>query len=434
MDTNSKEANDLAWIEKVNSVFTSLNNTSIGGIGNAINIVQDQKGDLFDMLEIMTEEIDKPIFKSLANDMIGVFGSFYFSEDMLCCLVKNILITLKLDTKLIEYRKFILEMKAKMDPNITQGLHIDDASISYVISETSYANSIDALIAIIDIVLVFLELELGKDIIFPALDFIREITEATVGFLCIAMQQMLFSLRDQGIEAIIKAIDENTSKSNWAKCLPYMDFISIIKKYIHDYGLLDRLMSLIQGFTADWFRKFEKKIERGLPKNVKLITLLRAIKDMLLKIKNAVISFEYCIFLNDDPAIQAAILNDENPYFKYIENVLNAGDGRGTNDFMSDGFFVSDNDTILVNSDDGSGDLNSKGQNSIKVPNNDEIRNFLLNYMGLSTDKVDQMLADGGMNSGDGKGTGTANSCGYIINPSDITYILDQIIEQSRIG
>jgi len=437
-EVNSQQANDIEYIEKVRELTRRVeeHNTEVTakGAGKFTKFVSGRQRDLVSMLKDLTNSIDKPVLKSFATDMIGVLGSFYVSEEMLCCLIKNLLIQLGLQEKLESVNKKIHDLRdSQADPNndaYVSGLHLDKDNFEFILSESGFAQAIDSIVAIIDIMLSFLELDI-KDFVMPSLDFIREITEAAIGFLCIAMQEIIFTLRDAGFEWIIKKIDEATEDMEWAKCLPYMDFITIMKKYIHDYGLTAKLAALMQGFTANWGNKFNKAFGDDFNKNVKVIETLRFIKSVLLKIKESVISMEYCVFLNQDPETENK--TDDNPYFKYLANSLGNSNSQ-TYDHNTNDFLFSDDDTILNDVNDGSNNLDiDKGQNSINVPSNDEVRAFLLNYMGLSADKADQMLADGGLNTGN-DGTGTANSCGNILNPGDISSILKSLVESSKVG
>ena len=416
----------LEFANKVDDSLEFLSKFNTQSITGLNNLITGRTTDLLDLLKLATEDIDKPIFKSLANDMIGVLGSFYISEDALCCLIKNLLMTSDLTDKLMNYNEWVLSLKEQSTVN---GLYINADNFKYVVDESSFGVAINVIITIIDIIITFLSLELN-DFIFPTLDFIREITEAAIGMLCIAMQEIIFTMRDSGIQFIIDKINETTDRENWAKCFPFMDFMNVLKKYINDYGLAKKLNDLIQSMIGALYWKFKKKEDKELAKNVKLLNMLKYIKAILLKIKEAVFSWEFCAFLNANPDTDGAVNNDPtNPYFKYLQDIIN--NGNGTNDLNNNDFQIADNDTILQNINDGSQDGNSKGQNSLNVPSNDEIRAFLQNYMGLTADKTDQLLGDGDK-QGDGNGTG--NSCGNILNPSDITSIFNLIIQQSRIG
>lgn len=428
-EMNDKRANDKDFKDWVEASIKLSENISLKNVNDFSNFITNKEYDLIDMLEMTTRDIDKPVLKSLANDMIGVLGSFYMSEEALCCLIKNLLMTAGLTDKLLEYNDWIFSLRNNSDIEQINGLYINEDNFKFVMSETNLAKGIDALIAVIDIIITFLNLDL-KDIVFPSLDFIREITEATIGFLCIAIQEIIFTMRDSGIQYIINKINEVTDRENYAKCFPFMDFMSILKKYIHDYGLAKKLSDLIQGFIGDGINKFKKKFDAELPKNVKLIEMLKYIKFILNKIKEAVFSWEYCIFLNQDPDVGGETnANANNPYFKYLQDIINTS--PGTNNLNNNNFLIADNDTILQNVEDGSSNSYENGQNSINVPTNDEVRSFLQNYMGLTADRTDQLLGDGDAR---GTGNGVGNSCGNILSAKDMSSIFELIIQQSRIG
>ncbi len=435
MAVNS-EANDLSKLENVNSFVQKLSNTtSVQGIDEFSMSISKREVDLMSMLNSLTEDIDKPILKSLANDMIGLFGSFYVDDDALCCLIKNLMIQLGLQSKLEKYNDFINDIAAQQ----LDGVFIDEDNFALVVAETDFGRAIDTTIAIVDIILTFATLDIN-DLIMPSLDLIRELTEAVTGFICIALQEIIFTIRDSAIDWILQQIDETTSTDSWAKCMPYMDFVAVLKKYIHDYGLTKKLMALMEGFIGNVHSKLSKALKADLAKNVKLIEFLNLVRSILVNIKEAVISWEFCVFLGKEQDFNGYNNGEgdsSNPYFNHLKDILN--NVNTTSDYGRNDFVFGDDNTILNNKDGastgtGDGDSNNtNAQNSQRIPPNDELSAFLQNYMNLSSDRTDQVLSDSGLNRGDGS-SGTRNSCGNVINESDISNIIDNIINKSRVS
>lgn len=439
MPVNNREANNAEWMQTISMLANTAQHTSINNVTQLVGVINDTQYDAIGLLKGMTENIDKPILKSFAADMVDVLSAFYMDETALCCLIKNIMMQLGLTLKYEEYREYL--DKIKREKGFSQTTF---ENLIFEMKELDFITYLDYTISVIDIVLVFLELDI-KDLIMPSLDFIRDISNAAIGFLLIGMQQIIFTLRDGAIAWIIQEIEKNTADVNWAKCLPYMDFLSVLKKYIHDYGLFDKLMNLFQGFMGDKHRDWMNALKSDRVKNVKLIQFLRWIKSILQQIREAVLSWEFCLFLSDYmDDTRNGDGNNDNPYFNYLADIM--ANPRGTNDHLRPDFIFGDDNTILNNggnlgnanssfgNNDGNGYGSSKGQNSLKVPANDEVRAFLTGYLGVSGDRADQLLGDGALNTGDGTGSGTANSCGSILNPDDLNNMLDRYIKQSRVG
>jgi len=434
---NSDEERDYEFLHKVKSLTDNVGTASFQGVKDFSNYVSGNQNDLMDLLSDLTYNIDTPILKLLAKDMIGVLGSFYLDDSAMCCLIRNILIQLGLQSQLEDYNNWVHEL-IDNDGRGVDGIYINEDNFELVVDETKFGQVINSLIVVIDIILTFIDFDIN-DLIMPAFDFIRTISEAVVGFVCIALQEILFTLRDGTINFIIQQIDEAVGTDSWAECLPYMDFIGIIKKYIHDYGMTKRLQMLLEGFLGNLFNKFNKAKKKELAKNVKIKEFLVLIKKILENIKQAVVSWEFCIFLSNDPEVDGEVSDDDgNPYFHYLKDILtdpnNTSGKYGANDFI----FADDN-TILNNNDNGNtgtgpGKSNEdNSQNSGKPPIDDEILAFLQNYMGMSSERATGLVSDNGLNTGDGS-SGTSSSCGSVLQPEDISSILDTILNNSRIG
>jgi len=419
------KANDLEWLENVDSYIQKLGNISLKSAEDLTSFTKESNADLLGFLDRITNDIDRPIFKSLAKDMIGVFGSFYIDDEALCCLVKNIMRQMDISTKLNDYLNEITKIEF-------DGMYVNDDNFELVFAETKFGKAVNGTIAIIDVVLVFLEMDIS-DFMLPILDFMRELSEAIIGFMCLAFQEIIFTVRDSAIDWIIGQIDALSTDESWMECLPYMDFISVLKKYISDYGLVDKLLSLIEGFLANAYNKFKGALDAELPKNVKLIKLLRLIRKILVSLKDAVINWEFCSFINDSgDGNENGDNNDDNsdsPSTNYLNRILNKKD-KGINNYS---FMFTDDNTILNNSNNTSNGDDS-GNNGSGNLFNQELKAFLQNYMGFSADRADAVVNNNnGLNTGDNDGN-KSGACGTVLKDSDLSSILDKIISTHRNG
>ena len=111
MPVNNQEANNAEWMQRLSAIAKASQNTSIKGVTDLTRTIRGAEADGKALLVGLTENIDKPILKSLAKDMLGVLGSFYVDEDALCCLIKNLLMMTGGAVTFEEYREAIDKLK-----------------------------------------------------------------------------------------------------------------------------------------------------------------------------------------------------------------------------------------------------------------------------------------------------------------------------------
>ena len=99
--------------------------------------------------------------------------------------------------------------------------------------DLAFVKVIDETIFVVDAIIMFLQLEI-KDIAMPILDIAKLLADAVVGMLIIAMQEIIFTLRDTAIAWVIESLEKATINDEWIKCFQFQDFIQILKKYIHE--------------------------------------------------------------------------------------------------------------------------------------------------------------------------------------------------------
>ena len=396
--------------QKISKFADVLNNTSIKGVHDLISIAKGSQVDGIGLLKSLTEDIDKPVFKGLANDMIDLLGTFYASEEVLCCLIKNFILTAELGK---EFEAVVEQMKS------------GDLTIEKV-ENTALVEIIDQMIAVVSIIITFIQLDV-KDLVLPPLDFVKDITDSIIGMLIIALQEIVFTLRDSSIAWIIDSISSKSSNQPWVKCLPYMDFIEILRKYIHDYGFADKLFTYISGVIGAKFSKFQGLEHQNLVQNVKVLEFLKWIQNVLVKLRNATLEWSFCVdtsFVGDDDTD-----DNVNQQHIHMKNIIKDQQFKKINLEKKLNNILADDNTILSNSLGKKSNTKNpvrpgSDPNNFRPPSNDEIKAFLVTYLGVSNDFADQLT--GFTNSSTNiQGTLSSdshvvgNDCGLVLDRSD---------------
>ncbi len=428
---NSNQPNSQKeTMDTITKFADSLGNTSFGGLNDLISIANTAELDAIGLLRKLTNDIDQPLFKSFANDMVNFLGSFYGSEEVLCCLLKNLLIAAGAGETISEWqeavRKFI-EKKTGQEQDIENEYKI-------AVSDLAFVRTLDEMIFVVDTIIIFLELDV-QDIVFPILDFSHLLSSAILGMIIIAMQEIIFTLRDTAIAWVIDSLVKNVGDQSWIKCLPFMDFIRILRRYIHDYGFLDRLFSLMNGFIGDKFKKFDKYRKNEVLENIKMLEFLKWLRDVLVKLKNAAVDWELCVDLNFDNDPDKNKTEVESVYGNFITDFLT---GKVSIGDLNNNLNVTlgDDNTILKDTEEPIIDSGKVGK--FHPPSNSEIRNFLVNSLGVPQGQADQMTGftdarDNVQGTLSRDPTKTNNDCGYTLKPNDIKKILLDLIKSKGI-
>jgi len=427
MPVNNKRPNsEYDMREQLTRFSESLDNTSFRGVNDLVSVVNNAELDAVGLLRKLTEDIDRPLLKTLATDMINFLGSFYGSEEVLCCLLKNILIMAGAGESINEWREAVKKFK--------EGLtgEEEDLSNEYSISvsDLAFVKTLDEMIFVIDTIIVFLELDV-QDIVFPILDFSHLLSSAILGMLIISMQEIIFTMRDTAIAWVTNSLVQNVGNQAWLKCLPFMDFVKILRRYIHDYGFLDRLFNLTNGYVGETYKKFDKYRKSDVLENIRMLEFLKWLRDILVKMKRAAINWELCVDLNFDTDKDKHKTKVESVYDDFISNYLT---GKVPLGYPGDNLNITlgDDNTILKDTDDPI--LNKQDiDKNYRPPSNSEIRNFLVGSMGVPADVADQMT---GLTNATDNVQGTLSrdptknnsDCGYTLNPSDVKKLLIDII------
>ncbi len=412
--------------DKVSNFADNLGNTSFQGVQDLIGIATDSKLDAIGYLKRLTNDVDIPVLQPLLNDLVNVLGSFYTSEEVLCCLIKNLLVTTKLGQAIEDAKKKLKDeldrLSDKEKAAIVLG-SIDDpvTMLTFSVAELGFIDTIDQLIFIIDTILGIMGTSVS-DIMIPELDFAKLISDSIAGMICIALQEIIFTLRDTAIAWIVDALTKNVGNQSWVKCFPYLSLINILREYIHDYGLLDKLFKLVEGFVGGKHAQFSKYLKAKYPKNVKDMEFLKWLRDVLIKIRNAAISWEFCVDLNFDSTDADEKTQVEQ---EINDNILEDDHKKKVTGKPDDNIntTLGDNNTILINGDIQN-QINNDKVGDFRPPSNSEVNTFLVNHMGVSKDLADQLtgLTDrdnvqGSLSSDPHK---TNSDCGYVLSPSDL--------------
>jgi hypothetical protein len=300
------------------------------------------------LLKELINGLDRPILKGLALETITVLTNWFEDPEVPCCLIQGI------------WSGYAASVK---------------------LEDTDFVKYIDLLITFVDLILVFLS-EGIKDFNFFIPDFIKEMTDATLGAILIVLQQLLFSIRDSLINQLMKALSfDMNGDSIWAKCLPLNQLTMVMKKYVHDYGIFAELFEKMRGYVAGQVSGFTLLKNSAFPQTVKDIEFLYWFRDLLIKLKTAAINFELCVNYGFSASSTSSISSQI-----YAPNVAGFRDGQQyPTPENAQGIITQSDGTILQ-------DKEAIKANSVPVLANSSIREFLHKYYGYPYDMVDNLL------------------------------------------
>ncbi len=335
------------------------------------------------LLRGLVNEIDRPILKSFATDMINTMAGWFDDPEVLCCLINAIW------TSFQATKTQTVGLKEKL-----------------TIGDTGFGSFLDMLIVFVDFIIAFITRDLKQIVLFIP-DFIREIFGAVMGSILLLLQETLYTIRDSLLQSLLDWVDDSVdSDSLWAKCLPMQQFLNLIKTYISDYGLFAEVMEKIRGWLSgkktDWSMKAEKLVPM-----TKDLEFLRWFRDLLVKLKRAVINFELCVeyaYVPNNTTTNGG--STEPSQITYRDVALNTSAVTTTNTLAKQRVPLivgDDNKTITISDKDSrirDDDIlrttnNTRTTNNgtyISRLSNDSIVNFVKNNYGFSSDVVEQSL------------------------------------------
>lgn len=392
MPTNNREPNSTADIEKVSrSVDYVLDNLqtpgSIQSMLNVLTVSLERQGgpQIRPMLNEMVQNVDRPILKNMAQDVVTVLSNWFEDPQVLCCIVQGL------------FTMF----------NATAFWTEDNVNLG----ETEFAQWLDLIIAFVDVIIVLLGSNIKKlSIAIP--DFIKEIMNGVVGAVLLVMQELLFAIRDSILNTLLDELTRSQRRADgwWARCLPLVELIEILRKYISDYGLFAELFEKIKGYIGGMVGSWNFYKGLDFPQNVKDLEFLYWFRDLLVKLKHAALAFDLC-FLPQATQSSAELRNigaggGINVKANAEAEIPGAPTGtqkRRSNPDEIQGITLTSDRTIL-------GDKESlrKG-GTLPILTNSSVRGFLNKYYGYPLDVVDTLLV--GSSSADSiQGTDTGGN------------------------
>jgi hypothetical protein len=353
-----------------NGVEDVINRASNPNITTILNTPGRILSDRMSLLRETVNKVDKPILKQFANDMLSVLVSWLDDPEVLCCLIHGI-------------------WSAYASQNDITG---NDPRGQLTLADSDFGKFLDMLITFVDFIIILLTDDIKK-LTFFIPDVIKEIFSAIMGAVLLVIQETIFSLRDSVLRVIFDWMDEWDNNGTWAKCLPLKHMIDVLKKYVHDYGALAELMGKIKGFVSGMKGSWSKKLEAVVP-NAKDLEFLYWLRDLLIKLKRAVLNFDFCVDYEFVPATgtpsdigikemdRSATLNKfRNPEYD------NVGDPNS-----QQGYTIGADGTILVNKD---AVANTANGNYIPRVSNSFLREFIHSQYNLPYDVIDNTLTRG---------------------------------------
>lgn len=263
---NNKEANPNADINSfstgIENLVDGISNVTLGDIGS----VGKNLSIRVELLRSMVNKVDRPILMNMAAEMLGTMSEWLQDPEVLCCLIHAIWASYTMSEGQPERQ--------------------------YRIADTKFGDFLDMFISLIDFIIALLTDDIKKlSLFFP--DIIKELANGILGAVVLVLQETLYTLRDSVIAVIFQWLDSEDTAATWARCLPFKNLINILKKYIHDQGLFASLFEKIKGLTSGM--RMDWKALRNLPTNAKDLEFLFWLRNLLIKLKQAVLNFDFCI-------------------------------------------------------------------------------------------------------------------------------------------
>jgi len=356
MNLNNQNANSTQSIaEPLNDLLDKISSPSFS------NLVRNY-GTRKELLFKLVNDIDRPILKGLVDDALTVLSNWFEDPEVVCCLIQGLWAI---------YAKSIKEGDFKIGLN-----------------ETEWAKWIDLLISFVDLIIVFLTNDIKKFVFFIP-DIFKELMNGVMGAILLVLQEVLFTLSDSLINGLISTIDKAGTRdtdSIWAKCLPLNDLLRILKKYFSDYGLFADLFAKIKGFISGKVSGFSANKKFNLPLQAHDLEFLYWFRNLLIKIKQAAISFDLCVSYEYKVGDGNSITDPTSTNQLGPLSTLITDPGKSLTSAQGlDGLAYTSDRSILI-------DRNKWKEGRIPLLSNSSIRNFLHDYMGYPYDKVDMII------------------------------------------
>lgn len=344
------------------------------------------------LLKTLVNDLDNPILKGLGTEMLSVMSQWFYEPETLCCLIQGI-------------------WAAYNDGNKNNKLKAANTT-SLSIADTSFGDFLDSLISFLDLIIVFLTQDLRKLVTFIP-DFIKEIFGTIMGAILLVIQETLFALKDSVINVIVDWINDKAKVDNiWARCLPMQKLIDLIKKYTQDYGLLAELNEKIKGYVSGLIGSWGMLKNKELIMNANDIEYLFWLRNVLIKLKQAVINFDLCVeydYHSNDIAV--AINDTSTKTVSKINDILTTTTpNENISDAENNNILSLEDGTIVVNNESSSNKSDESKNNWRSRISKDSIIDFGINYLGYPREVLENAYTKA-----------TSNDQGSVLSPnSDI--------------
>jgi hypothetical protein len=354
------------------------------GLGSSLSVKDVLGGSLYEkrtgrtvseaiLLTELIDNLDNPILKGLAQDTISTLSNWFEDPEILCCLIQG-----------------IWAMYASSNSGTLAQLQKDGTGLA----DSNFAKWLDVVIAVVDLIIAFLGSGIKKiSTLIP--DLITEIMNGIVGAILLVLQEVLFALRDSFINAILQEIDSAKdgalNMSNiWAKCIPFYQLLDVLRKYISDYGLFAELFEKIKGFVSGLVNKFSFFKASDFPQNIKDLEFLYWFRDLLIKLKQAALNFDLCVFYGAAPA--AGLVSEQEPDGRGLGKPVRPWDPSNPKTDLNgpniQGLKIAADGTILQNTET----QREQMRDTIPLITNSSTRVFLNKYYGYPLDVVDNII------------------------------------------
>jgi len=248
----------------VKDVFDTLQNPSISNmVGTPGSELIKRSG----LLRGMVNDVNHPILRGLATDMLSVMASWLDDPKVLCCLIQGIFSAYQAQNNNINIKNRVL-------------------------ADTDFGKFLDKMIAFLDFIIILLTQDIKRFVFFIP-DFIKEIMNAIMGAILLLIQETAFALRDSILRVVFEWMDIWDTERTWSKCLPLKQMINILKKYVNDYGMLAEIFEKTKGYTAGLRNQWT--LGKDLIPNVRDLEFLYWLRDLFIKLKRATLNFDLCV-------------------------------------------------------------------------------------------------------------------------------------------
>jgi hypothetical protein len=343
----------------VRNVLNTIENPSISNLVGTPGQKLLQRSNL---LSSMVSDINRPILRGLANDMISVMASWLDDPQVLCCLIQGI-----------------------WSAYVARNTNLNVRS-SITLADSDFGKFLDHMIAFLDFIIILLTQDI-KRMVFFIPDFIKEIMNVIIGAVLLLIQETAFALRDSILSVVFEWISVWDTEKTWSKCLPLKQMMNILKKYIHDYGLLADIFEKIKGYVSGIRSKSERIADTLVP-NVKDLEFLYWLRDLFIKLKRATLNFDLCVDYEFIPNKEITKPNDDQSIKKNIYVDDTTLDNK-VNPNKQQGYTIGSDGTILIDRD--------KVVNGNYIPrlSNSFLREFIHKEYNIPYDVIDNTITRG---------------------------------------